>query len=144
MEVALNKIRSPRVSQALQDLLLDKREGPSTRAKAAWLLGRLRCSSALQALIETLADKDGYLRSKVVEALRVLKDRRAAEPIHALLNDEDERVRVEVAFALETLVPSTYETFLTDAQNLYVQRMNRQLTDQLNKIAQKWSMQVKK
>lgn len=85
VEVALDKIKSPRVSHALQDLLLDKREDPSTRAKAAWLLGRLRCYSALQALIETLADEDGYLRSKVVEALKVLKDRRALEPIHALL-----------------------------------------------------------
>ncbi|MYF65570.1 MAG: hypothetical protein F4185_06755, partial [Chloroflexi bacterium] len=85
-------------------ILLD-REDPLMRASAAYGLGVLADTEALDALIQALAsDEDARVRLEAVDALVILGKGRAEEPLlQALEADPDTTVREAAARALGTL-----------------------------------------
>jgi HEAT repeat protein len=59
------------------------------RASAAKALERMGDASAVQPLIDALADSHADVRLRAAQALSVLHDTRAVEPLRALMQDPD-------------------------------------------------------
>jgi HEAT repeat protein len=74
------------------------------RRSAAWVLGRFGDWRATPALIDQLGkDKERYSRAAAAEALGVLGDPRAVEPLITALHDPEDYVRSHAAVALGKL-----------------------------------------
>jgi HEAT repeat protein len=84
---------------------------PSLRQKAVSALGKLG-KGAVSPLISALKCKNRNMRVGVVEALGLLRDRKAAEPLLISLGDEERIVRQNTAWALGrfNLSPDRYKT----------------------------------
>lgn len=102
----LGHIGSPRAIQPLIDVLRhdwDDRETITTWQKAATALAAIG-EPSLPALLTALLDEDDNVRQGVVEALVMLRDPRAVDPlIKVLQDDEDWYVRTQSLFALGLL-----------------------------------------
>jgi HEAT repeat protein len=71
------------------------------RAKAAWALGKIGDTSAVDALIDSLSDPAGSVRLNAANALRLLGAKKATPKIlHMMEKDRDYLVRAEAARAL--------------------------------------------
>jgi HEAT repeat protein len=95
-ENALRAINDPRTA----DLLLAALESPKTKWAAAWSLGRLQITSAVEPLLKLLNSNDIEDRRTAAESLGPMKDNRAVGPLCAALNGQDEVLRRYAANAL--------------------------------------------
>jgi len=72
-------------------------------AEAMGKIGRIDISLALSKLLPALDDPSPYVRATMILALGELQDKRAADSIRKLLNDEDESVRGMAVWALNKI-----------------------------------------
>jgi HEAT repeat protein len=84
------------------DRILEAVKSPSARmrANAARVLGKMQAVSAVDVLIGLLQDPEWQVRRCVVEALGLIKDKRAIEPLVLRLADNVERVQSQAIQAL--------------------------------------------
>ena len=82
---------------SMQNLLADS--GTSGRATAALLLGRERNPKTLQALLDSLEDKDWSVRAASVHALALRNDPGLEPSLIPLMNDNKEGVRLRASAA---------------------------------------------
>jgi HEAT repeat protein len=75
-------------------------EGPKARRDAAWALGRIADTCAVQPLIHALKDRDYYVRSETADALGTIGDHRATNALIMALQDETWFVRRSAAWSL--------------------------------------------
>ncbi len=73
------------VSRAINDL---KDTDPGVRAVAAFQLGRMQDSRALNPLIAALKDKDFRVRAGAADSLAYLADKRAVKPLESVEDDD--------------------------------------------------------
>jgi len=73
------------------------------RAGAAWGLGKLHDSRAVEPLIQLLRDKKKMVRLNAIWALGNIDDNRAITGLSELLRDEDPEIREAVGKALALL-----------------------------------------
>ncbi len=101
---ALVKEEDPSVVPELLALLADSME-PERRAAAAWTLGFLRASDAVQPLTHILVNKaePPALREHAAEALGYLSDASARSALISSLSDENPDVVFSSTFALRTV-----------------------------------------
>jgi len=91
----------PTVQEAITDL---KSKDPAKRRLAANILGRLKSSHAIPALIVALSDNDANVRAAVVRTLGRLRTRDALKRLNRVLTeDPDGHVRQSAAKALGTI-----------------------------------------
>ena len=90
------------VAWALQSLTNGQKDA-EWRDMAAWTLGHLKDSRAVEPLIAALKDADKDVRAAAADGLGELNDRRATEPLIAALRDVDADVRWNAASALGQL-----------------------------------------
>jgi len=84
-------------------MLCLKRAFPSLRSSAAKGLGEIKCSRAVEPLIETLEDSDSTVRSNAAWALGEIGDARAKEPLTKLLSDINKDVSRIAATSLKKI-----------------------------------------
>ena len=82
--------------------VLREDDAANVRRAAAWALGQLEESAAVDALTGTLGrERDARVREMVVWALGQIEDRRATSSlVNTMRNDDDDRVREVAAWAL--------------------------------------------
>jgi HEAT repeat protein len=73
------------------------------RREAAYTLGKIGNSSAVEPLIKALNDPDSYVRRQAVDALGNIGDARAIEPLNKALNDSNSYVCQGAADALKKI-----------------------------------------
>jgi HEAT repeat protein len=100
---ALAEIGGPETVKALLAVLAAPENRGSTRARAAYDLGRLADRSAVPGLLRGLRDEDAAVRRYAAEALAAIGDAAAVPALIAALQDEDKHVRAGAAGALETI-----------------------------------------
>ncbi len=105
----LIKIGQPASKPLMQALIVGN---DSVRTFAAFALGRLRTSQALEPLIKSLKDENEDVRIWTAWALGEIADPRAAEPLRHALADESEFVRAAASSSLDRLLKlSTLDAF---------------------------------
>ncbi|MGM0530681.1 MAG: HEAT repeat domain-containing protein, partial [Bacteroidota bacterium] len=88
--------QSKKVQENIEDL--KSASSSSARWEAAWNLGQIGDSSAVEPLTETLADDRRYVREAAVVALGKIGDSRSIKPlIKTLSGDNDPNVRMAAA-----------------------------------------------
>jgi HEAT repeat protein len=106
---ALVKLKSPRSVTALVSVMQDTQTDYATRGNAVAALGKLQNPEAVPALIQTMenelaADPSSPLGVQCVQALGIITDSRAVEPLRKLLgkpsmaSQEAERVLKEMGY----------------------------------------------
>jgi len=80
-----------------------KDEDDGVRGRAAWALGKIEDSRAVEALIAALKDEDDGVRESAAWALGDIGDSRAVKALIAALKDEDDGVRRSAAWVLGNL-----------------------------------------
>ncbi len=95
-ENALRAINDPRTAE----LLLAALNSPKTRWAAAWSLGRLQISAAVDPLLKMLNSGDAEDRRTAADSLGPMKDSRAVGPLCVALDGKDEVLRRYAASAL--------------------------------------------
>lgn len=73
------------------------------RREAAYTLGKIGNTSAVEHLIKALSDPDNYVRRQAADALGNIEDARAIEPLTKALNDSNRYVCQGAADALKKI-----------------------------------------
>ena len=108
---AFCELKDQRSVSLLIELLKDV--CPLIRVSTAYALGRNTDSTAVEPLIELLAeDFNGYVRKGIVWALGNSKDRRALEPLLHALKTDISAVRLWAASGLAQIAPLEYEDII--------------------------------
>lgn len=96
---ALETLRDPTVAGAVRPLI-DGRQGVGVSARAMLLAARLGDHQAVPAMIERLRGRGLVGRKAAVEALSLLQDPAAVEPLKTMLNDPEPLLRTMAVRAL--------------------------------------------
>src|SRR5213593_2793380 len=94
-----------------------KEDDPRVRQYLALAMGKLRDTSAVEPLVESLDDSDADTRLYAIWALGELRDARAVEPLLKLGDSPDPQIRKMVAYSLGTLQDSRAVPHLKAALN---------------------------
>ena len=97
---AIDEKTAPGSEAALRAVLADRTEAPSLRAACAQLFAQRFPKSAFDVLLPLLSDPSSLVRTRALEGLGGLHDRRAGDHIAPLLQDRSRMVRLEAALAL--------------------------------------------
>ena len=112
VEVKIGKLHGRGQELVLRTLLyvLAADSDPRVRAGAAKGLGRSSSDSAVDPLIKSMAsDSDAQVRAAAASALGHLGAKRALDPLAAAQKDPDPDVRMEAAYASETIATQAYQ-----------------------------------
>jgi hypothetical protein len=106
---AIEHTRSPAAAAALREVVLDARLDPRPRAAALDARAARRDDGTLEDAVAALGDAAFTVRASAVDALRVLHEREAIEPLIALLGRTDlGRLREDVWRALRSLTGESH------------------------------------
>ena len=94
---ALVEIKNPKSVELLIDTLKYGQE--NAQVLAAWILGKMEDSRAVEPLIEALGNEHPYIRKSAALALMEI-GKPAVEPLIEALKNEEANTRREAAFAL--------------------------------------------
>jgi HEAT repeat protein len=95
----LSKVVKGTVAELCIDSLKNHRD-PNVRAYVALVLGEMRTSDGVDALIHGLHDNDLWVRRNCASALGKIADTRALQPVSQCVTDQDWGVRMNAATAL--------------------------------------------
>ena len=95
----LRLLRDPACVEPLIGILADVHD-PSARAAAAFALGAIQDSLAVEPLINALSSENELLRREVVGALAAMPSPRALDALAELLDDESHNIRSQAASVL--------------------------------------------
>ncbi len=126
-----------RIGTASFDPLVEVLGSPGTTARrnAAWALGALDDSKAVQPLIGALRDSAAMVRRQTAWALGALNDSAAVDALVATLNDADADVREQAAWALGAIGDAHARAALTSALKDSASGVRRQAAWALGAIA---------
>ncbi len=97
---SLEEIGDKSVIPVLVDVMLKDESPYVRRAVAVTFQGKLQDKSAVRALIETLKEKNHYVKGAAAAALGKIKDRSAVGPLCEALKDKEAHVRWASAYPL--------------------------------------------
>lgn len=109
--IVLGEIATQAANQLLIGTLLDEQQHPEIRAGAAWALGELRNSSALNALIDSFTAVDDTIKVEAARALSKLALRFAPDIVQAFPQSSPEK-RPGIAWALSKSKQFTLDDML--------------------------------
>ncbi len=92
-----------RLAPASTEGLIAELQGGAAPDRAAWVLGRICDSRALEPLVDSLHHRDPEVRGQSAAALGELRDTAAVEPLVGATRDPDRFVRASAGAALDRL-----------------------------------------